>query len=271
MHEPNKIKQLGQYPTPLWAAEALVERYFPKLSNRDVVVEPSCGPGAFLAAIPPEITAIGVEIDPDFARAAEINTGRQIILGDFQTVELGVEPTLVVGNPPFNLSVIDGFLRRADKILPMEGQAAFILPAYAFQTAARVEAYAKTWSLRQELIPRNIFPGLSLPLLFAIFSKSRNRTLVGFALYGETTAVQSLAKDYRRILGETTGAIWKTVVEQALNNLGGEANVSEIYSEVGGRRPTENRFWQPKVRQTLRRYKNSFEPTERGRYRLVSN
>ncbi|MGX9221850.1 hypothetical protein ACWV27_26135 (plasmid) [Massilia varians] len=69
------------------------------------------------------------------------------------------------------------------------GQAGFILPAYAFQTASRVVGYAERWALSQSMIPRNLFPGLSLPLVFATFEKGRRRTMIGFALYRETAAV----------------------------------------------------------------------------------
>src|SRR3546814_11300839 len=57
-------KALGQYPTPGWVAQALVERHFARLSSADKVVEPSCGPGSFLSVIPSDIFAFGVEIDP---------------------------------------------------------------------------------------------------------------------------------------------------------------------------------------------------------------
>ena len=43
---------LGQFFTPDWAAEALVEQHFGDLGLFDRVVEPSCGGGAFLRALP---------------------------------------------------------------------------------------------------------------------------------------------------------------------------------------------------------------------------
>jgi len=67
-------KRLGQYMTPDWAAHALVDRYFADLCCDDLVVEPSCGRGAFMRAIPAHVPVIGVEIDPDLA--AEAVTGR---------------------------------------------------------------------------------------------------------------------------------------------------------------------------------------------------
>ena len=45
------------------------------LSSSDLVVEPSCGAGAFLKAIPDEVPVVGVKIDPELAEIARQNTG----------------------------------------------------------------------------------------------------------------------------------------------------------------------------------------------------
>jgi hypothetical protein len=262
------VKQLGQYPTPVWVAEALVERHFGNLDSSDCVVEPSCGPGAFLAAIPANVQALGVEIDALVAEEAVRNTGRRVLVGDFQTVQLDVQPTIILGNPPFNLKLIDGFLERSLALLPEGGRVGFILPAYAFQTSKRVAGYADKWSLMQEMIPRNIYPGLSLPLVFALFSKDKRRTMVGFALYREATDVQGLPAPYRAALSKGAGPVWREVVGAALRALGGEASVQDLYAEISGNRPTQTEFWQAKVRQTLRRYSGHFAPIAHGRYRL---
>lgn len=266
----SQIKLLGQYPTPVWVAEALIERHFSRLDSSDCVIEPSCGPGAFLAAIPADVQAIGVEIDALVAAEAVRNTGRPVLVGDFRTVQLDVQPTIILGNPPFNLKLIDGFLTRSLALLPDGGRVGFILPAYAFQTAARVAGYAEKWSLMQEMIPRNIYPGLSLPLVFALFSKEKHRTMVGFALYREATDVQGLPAPYREALSKGAGPVWREVVSAALRALGGEASVQDLYAEISGNRPTQTEFWQAKVRQTLRRYADYFAPIAHGRYRLQS-
>lgn len=249
-------KLFGQYPTPVWVAEALVERYFPALDSRDCVLEPACGDGRFLQAIPAHVPAYGVELDPHLAAAAERRTGRRVFAGDFRTVPLDIYPTAIIGNPPFKLGLIDEFLDRSYQLLPTGGVVGMIIPAYMFQTAARVVDYSKRWSLAQEMIPRNIFHGLSLPLLFAVFSKDARRTLVGFALYPETDAAKRLSPEAQDILANkrARGSVWREVVDWALTELGGEGEVSQIYRLVEGRRPTENRFWREKLRQTLNRY-----------------
>lgn len=263
-----RIKELGQYPTPVWVAEAIVDRHFHDLDMGDCVAEPSCGPGAFLSAIPQHVPAFGVEIDASVAQQARLHTGRSVIVGDFQTIALDVQPTVILGNPPFNMKVVDGFLERAHQLLPDGGRCGFILPAYAFQTAARVAGYADRWSLMQEMIPRNIYPGLSLPLVFAIFSKDRRRTMIGFALYREAADIQGLAQPYRDTLTTGTGPVWLLVVEEALRRLGGEADVQTLYAEIEGKRPTKTQFWKEQIRRTLRRYGKRFVALGGGRYQL---
>lgn len=245
------VAALGQYPTPQWAAEALVERYFSDLGMYDTVLEPSCGDGRFLHAVPAHVPAIGVEIDPALAIAAHANTGRRIVVGDFRTVEIDVAPTTIIGNPPFNYRTINEFLDRAHQLLPAEGRVGFLLPVYYFQTAARVVELTQRWSLAQELIPRNLYPRLRLPLCFAMLRKGAPRTLVGFALYSETDAVRHLGAPYRDQLSQPARSVWEAVVGAALARLGGEATLQDLYSEIEGKRPTANRWWREKVRQVV--------------------
>ncbi|WP_321820721.1 MULTISPECIES: class I SAM-dependent methyltransferase [unclassified Burkholderia] len=263
------IRALGQYPTPVWVAEFLIERHFPGLDQHDLVIEPACGPGAFLGAVPANVPALGVEIDVRVADVARAATGRPVITGDFRSVPLECTPTVILGNPPFNLKVIDGFLTRAWHLLPEGGRVGFILPAYAFQTAARVAGYADQWSLEQEMIPRNIYPGLSLPLVFARFWKDFRRTLVGFTLYRETADVQRLAPTFRTALAAGTGPVWANVVEQALVQLGGVADLTQIYAAVEPKRPTRTQFWREQIRKVVRAHAR-FTCVGSGRYALAS-
>lgn len=263
----DNVKRLGQYPTAVWVAEALVERHFGDLSAEDCVIEPACGPGAFLGAIPKSVHAVGVEIDPLVSSQARKNTGRRIITGDFRTVELDLRPTAIIGNPPFDLEVIDGFLDRAFGLLPEGGKVGFILPAYAFQTASRVAGYADRWSLLQEMIPRNIYPGLKLPLVFALFGKDRRRTMVGFALYRETADLQKLPKPYRQEISAGAGPIWVRVVEQALGSLGGRGSLQDIYNAVEGKQPTTTKFWREQIRKVIRN-SDRFACVGKGMYQV---
>jgi hypothetical protein len=239
--------------TPDWAALELVERYFSDLSAEDRVIEPTCGRGAFLRAIPGYVPAVGVEIDPALAAEAQRLSGRPVIVGDFRAAELPFTPTALIGNPPFKLRDIEGILARALDLLPEDGRCGLILPCYTLQTPSTVERLARHWSIRQDMLPRTLFPRLSKPLCFALLTKGTARGLVGFALYHETAAIERLQARYRALLAEGEGSVWVAVTRAALEALGGRAALADLYREIEGHRPTSNRFWQAKVRQVVQR------------------
>lgn len=246
-------KDKHQWFTPAWAGQILFREHFSDLTSKDLVVEPTCGIGTFLNAIPKHIPAFGVEVDPVLAKIARRSTGREIIEGDFRNICLeDRSPTAVVGNPPFDLDVIDAIFDRCHDILPYGGKVGFIMPAYAFQTASRVVRYARRWSLEQEMIPRNLFKGMQKPICFAILTKDGGGRMRGFSLYKELHDVSTMS---RWIIDELSAgkSPWKTVVAKAIEDLGGRAHLQDIYAMVSPRRPTGNNWWRAKVRQTLTR------------------
>lgn len=249
--------ELHQWFTPRWVCEAIVERHFADLNLGDTVIEPSCGDGRFLLALPEHVPAIGVELDPAVAARARANTGRQVICGDFRTVDIPGQATAIVGNPPFDARIIAGFLDRAHELLIEGGRCGLLLPAYVLQTSSKVVAMNERWSISQELMPRNIFPRLHLPLVFTMFRKDPARTLVGFFLYREAADVTALPKPVREAMAHTrnTGSVWRDAVLAAFRAMGRhEASLGDIYAAVEAKRPTENRFFREKVRQVLQVY-----------------
>ena len=255
------------WPTPQWAADALVERYFGDLTMFDRVIDPGCGTGAFLAAIPDHVPALGIELDPDLAELARRATGREVRVGDFRTVNLPDDAAAVIGNPPFVADVIEGFLSRAHQVLRPGGRTGFLLPAYFLQTAGRVCGLARRWSVQQDFIPRNLFPRIKHPLCFAVFTKERTRRLVGFALYEETADVKAMDRAYQDGLSQQGRPVWKDVVVAALTALGGEAELDALYAEVSPKRPSANTWWKAKVRQTVQRHCRRTGP---GRWALAA-
>ncbi|HEY9144510.1 MAG TPA: class I SAM-dependent methyltransferase [Arenimonas sp.] len=245
------MHDLGQFFTPEWAAEELVRHYFGDLTLCDRVLEPSCGPGAFLAAVPNHVPALGVEIDPTLAERARQATGRPVLVGDFRTIDLPLRPTVVLGNPPFKQALVQDFLERAFTLLPDQGRVGFVLPCYVFQTASTIERMAARWGIRQDMLPRNLFQRLSMPLCFAVLTKGRAGDLVGFTLYHELAAVTRLKARYRALLAQGERSVWAAVTRAAFDALGGQATLPELYAEIAGARPTGNRFWREKVRQVV--------------------
>lgn len=179
----------------------------------------------------------------------------------------GWAPTVILGNPPFQVRLIEAFLARAAGLLPDDGRCGFILPAYAMQTHRRVWRWHQVWSIAAEILPRRLFPRLRLPLLFVQFRKGRVRTLVGFALFREAVEFENLAEAAKLVLtqGRPRRGVWRALVEATLEALGGEASLEVLYQAIEPRRPTPNPWWREKVRQVVQR---SCEPVARGVWRL---
>lgn len=253
---------LSQWFTPFWVAEELVDDALRGLGHVSVV-EPSCGTGAFLTAIPKSMPAIGVDVDPRVVAAAVANSGREVIVGDFRTHDLrGFSPEVIVGNPPFEMDVINGFLDRSLEILPEDGLVAMVLPAYAFQTPRQVARWRDMFSIDVNMIPRTLFPGLSKPLVWAKYRKQRQRTFSGMMLFAETRSIENMKPAIREALARP--GTWREAVRCALESLGGEASVQSIYDAIAPER-RQSEHWRPKIRQTLQR---GFRPLGEGRWSI---
>src|SRR3546814_13571242 len=102
---------LSQFFTPFWVAEELVHDALRNLGTDIHIAEPSCGTGAFLAAIPKTCPAFGVVIDPAVIPAALANSGRDVLLGAFRHIDLGQRTDeATVDNPHFTMALIADFL-----------------------------------------------------------------------------------------------------------------------------------------------------------------
>lgn len=265
---------LCQHFTPSWLAEALVERHFHQLVAGDVVLEPTCGDGAFLAALPANVRAIGVELDPEVAERARRRTGREVITGDILRTDLASRSiSNVVGNPPFRGRFIDSLLERCHDLLPEGGRVGLVLPAYFFRTAARVCLLSDKWHTSVELLPRSAFAYRMIePILFAMLTKGSRRVMVGLALFAEEADRQAMQQAYRRLLAGAKGSAWRAVCRLALERLRATqlapASLRDIYAELEGNRPSRTTWWREKIRQTLRQYPD-FVAVADGQYALV--
>lgn len=248
--------ELNQFFAPSWVAELIVENYYPDLTTSDTVYDVGCGDGRFLMALPKYVNAYGLEIDPDLAALARINSGREVIEGCISTVKFSERPTLCLGNPPFEMDIVNAFLGRAFDAMDYGGRVGFILPVYFFQTAATVKDYMKKWALQHDLMPRNIFEGMSKPVMFAQFKKMKNTASVGFFLYEEANDFLNLPKKYRYMfIGNSSSThLWGEVIDKALASLGGEATLQELYSEIEGKRPTATKHWKEQIRKVLQQF-----------------
>jgi adenine-specific DNA-methyltransferase len=242
----------GQYMTPAWAARELWEAHFSDLGLADTVLEPTCGDGRMLQAVPKGVHAFGVEIDPELANQAKERTGRLVLTGDVLKVEFPGRFNAVFGNPPFRAGFVEQMLERIASEVEDGGRCGLLVPAYFMQTPRRVLRWNRRWTIYSELLPRTLFPRLSRPIIFALFTKDPVPKLNGMRLYIEADAIAQLRPEFREMM-ESGRGLWSHVVRRALDDLGGEAHLSEIYEAVGPRRPTANVWWREKVRQTLQR------------------
>ena len=273
-HAAARRRRLGQFFTPRWVAEAIVERHFSGLASGEVVMDPTCGDGRFIAALPSHVRAIGVEIDHAVGERARASTGREVILGDFRHAPLPVadgDVSALVGNPPFDAALIGEILGRAHSLLVDGGRCGLILPAYVLQTSSKVMDMAQRWSISTELMPRNLFPGLSLPITFTMFTKDSQRRMFGFYLYPEAADVAALPAPVRQVLteGPAAGSVWRAAVHDAFDRLSSaETALQDLYGVIEGRRPTTNRHYQASVRKVLQTYPE-FESRGAGVWRRV--
>lgn len=92
-------KRLGQYFTPSAVAQALVS--WVVKSPRDLLLDPSCGDGAFLSW---HKRAVGIEVDPENAALARLAAPSALVHGgDFFSWAFATKERFdaVAGNPPF--------------------------------------------------------------------------------------------------------------------------------------------------------------------------
>lgn len=251
-----------QWFTPFWAPEMLVDDALRGLGVVHVA-EPACGSGAFLAAVPEACPAFGIDIDPAIIGVAAANSGREVILGDFRTVDLANRRVeAIIGNPPFQNAVIDAFLARSLDILPEDGLVAMILPAYAFKAASRVGRWMDSFSIDVNLIPQTLFPRLRWPIVWAKYRKGRARRFHGLMLFTEQREIEQMRPVIRRAL-ERPGT-WREAVRIALESLGGQSSLAGIYDRIAPERRA-GQHWQPKVRQILQMH---FQRVGEGRWAL---
>lgn len=260
---------LSQYMTPSWAAHALWETMFPNATPKDIVVEPTCGDGRMLDAVPKEIPAFGCEIDPDLAAVAKIRTQRPVFVGDFFDYEIPLGTTIAWGNPPFKAEFMDRMLQKFSDAMGDGGQCGFICPSYFLQTPSRIIRWNRTWTISCELLPRTIWPRLMRPICFARFTKDPAPRLVGLRCYFESDAVSSTGQHAYKELVHGSGR-WVDAVEATMRSLGGRAHLSQLYEAMLARRPTSNTWWKEKIRQVLQKYNNLFRNVGTGVWEVTT-
>jgi adenine-specific DNA-methyltransferase len=256
---------LGQYMTPRWAAQLLFERYFADATPNDTIIEPSCGEGAWLAAVPADIPAFGVEIDPVLAARAREGTGRRIIIGDFTNVALDVEPTIAIGNLPFRAATIAAFIRRLHDIMPPASRCGFVLPAHTFSFASSTMNLMRGFGVQVDILPRDLWSRIRFPLVFARLTREQGPArLIGFALFDEALAIRAVRRYYRSMLERGRRPRYRELFDATLDALGGEATLSQMYAVLESMPPSDTPTWRDSLRRTAGEHGERLAP---GRFR----
>ncbi len=253
----SKQIELGQWMTPVWGSEEIVDLV--GIRPDELVVEPSCGNGAFLKAIPKDIKAIGVEIDEELAEIARRDTGREVIVGDFREVELPYQPTLIIGNPPFQTPLVKDFINRGRILLPDGGRIVFILSTHIMQTSESVLPMLEGFGADHWIMPRTLFSKAERPLSLLQLTKGASHCR-GMALYSQAYVFKYLPKCLKEP-ARTVSGVWLGVVTWAMTEAGGTADTKTLYKLTNPKRPTGTKWWREKIRQVLQQH---FRPVARG-------
>jgi hypothetical protein len=142
-----------------------------------------------------------------------------------------------------------------------------LMPCYHFQTYSRVNRWSQRWGIQTDMIPRGIFPGIKLPLAFAVFERDAQHS-IGLALYAEAAQIAGLRQDTQELLrdGRRQTSVWRALVTDTLKAMGGKATLEQMYRYIEPRRPTATAFWREKIRQQLQKY---FTHTGPGEYAIA--
>jgi hypothetical protein len=200
--------------------------------------------------MPPDVDATGIEIDPVLAAAARASTGREIIVGD--VLELDLPPLdAVVGNPPFQQIFVEQLFGRMHRALVDGGRMVLLLSAHLFQTSVTVARYADSFALDVELLPRDVYPRLRLPLVVATMRKVSDRRIIGIAFAREVADLRAFPAGYRLILQRSRTNVYVAACKKALRATGRPATIEEIAQQVEGARPTRTEHWRAAIRRAL--------------------
>lgn len=190
----------GQYFTPRHVVELIVQVLAPR--DRDVVVDPACGSGAFLAharAAAPRVKTFGSDVDPRAIRVARLvacSQGRDpatLVRADGLRSSQLPTATVVATNPPFAgraeaqgfdvASVVRTperdvlFLERAIDLLRPGGRLGIVLPYN--KAAGSSFAGLRRWLVDRARIyavvglPRETFMPYTSQRTFVLFAKKR--------------------------------------------------------------------------------------------------
>jgi site-specific DNA-methyltransferase (adenine-specific) len=154
-------------------------------------------------------------------------------------------------------------------LLPDNGRCGFVLPSSYLSFSSALLRWHDQFSIRQDALPRDLFPRISVPLSFFLFTREKVRRLQGFFLFEECGAIKGSPKHIRLVLknGQPRTSVWKVAVAEAVRALGGRACLADIYGYLEGKQPRKIQFWRDTVRRVLQ--EGGFVNLDRGVWAIV--
>lgn len=146
----NRQQELGFFETPPEIADRMAA--FLDMQPGQRVLEPSCGTGNLIVALPTFVKVWAVEVDPEIAARCADRTGKTHghtpIVGDFLDLALsspGVDIDAVTMNPPFAKSRDIAHVRAAFNLLRAGGRFAAIVSEGPFFRQDREATSFREW------------------------------------------------------------------------------------------------------------------------------
>lgn len=173
--EAKKEFEQGQFFTPYVITDFVIQCLKP--DKFDVIMDLTCGHGAFINSVPQESNFFGCEIDMKSYKVARfLYPQANIQCTDIRTYNPEIRADIIVGNPPFNLkwqvgnttylSQLYYTIKAADNIKPC-GIMALIVPdsflSDDFSNKGMIEEVSKEWNLICQFnIPSDTFKSLGV-------------------------------------------------------------------------------------------------------------
>ena len=116
--------------------------------------------------------------------------------------------------------------------------------------------------MEHSILPRTLFNRMIRPLSFLKLVKG-GKGMRGMLLYRQAYFFNRLPLQAKKIASRGRGSVWLRITTWAMEQVGGAADLNQLYELIGRNPPTPNKFYREKIRQVLQIH---FRQISRGRW-----